>query len=79
MNGLEVCRRLRQEAGLEEAVFVALTGYGQDEDKRRSGEAGFDVHLVKPVDLDTLHKLLAGPKQGEADPGRLERPCVSGR
>ena len=58
MNGLEVARRLRQELGLTDALLVALTGYGMEEDKRRSLEAGFNAHLVKPVDLDALHDLL---------------------
>jgi CheY-like chemotaxis protein len=40
-------------------LVVAVTGYGQDEDRRRSGEAGFDHHLTKPLDPDTLHALLA--------------------
>lgn len=59
MDGLEVCRRLRQEAGLDAVLVIAMTGYGQEEDKRRSREAGFDHHLVKPVDLGALAKLLA--------------------
>jgi signal transduction histidine kinase/ActR/RegA family two-component response regulator len=62
MDGLEVARRMRQELGLRQAVLVALTGLGQDDDRRRSQEAGFDAHFVKPVDLDALHALLA---QGE--------------
>jgi PAS domain S-box-containing protein len=61
MDGLEVARRLRLDLGLKQALLVALTGYGQDEDRRRSQEAGFDTHLVKPVDLDTLEGLLARP------------------
>ncbi len=40
-------------------TLVALTGWGQDEDRRRSQEAGFNLHVVKPVDLDGLEKLLA--------------------
>lgn len=59
MDGFEVCRRLRQQAGLEQAMLVALTGYGQDEDRRRSQEAGFHAHLVKPVEMDQLEALLA--------------------
>jgi signal transduction histidine kinase/ActR/RegA family two-component response regulator len=65
MNGLEVARRMRQELGLKDTLLVALTGYGQDEDRRRSQEAGFDAHMVKPVDLDELHSLLArSPSRG---------------
>jgi PAS domain S-box-containing protein len=58
MNGLEVARRLRQDLGLTDALLIALTGYGMDEDKCRSQEAGFNAHLVKPVDLDALYELL---------------------
>jgi len=61
MDGLEVVRRLRQDLGLKQALLVALTGYGQEEDRRRSEEAGFNVHLVKPVDLDAIKELLARP------------------
>jgi CheY-like chemotaxis protein len=67
-NGLEVARRMRQNLGLTDALLVALTGYGQDEDRRRSHEAGFNAHLVKPVDLDSLEKLLARPQA--ATPGQ---------
>jgi PAS domain S-box-containing protein len=59
MDGLEVARRLRQDLGLKDTLLLALTGYGHEEDRRHSQEAGFDAHLVKPVDLDTLHTLLA--------------------
>ena len=61
MDGLEVARRLRQDLGLKQALLVALTGYGQEEDRRRSQEAGFNAHLVKPVDVDALERLLARP------------------
>lgn len=58
MDGYEVARRLRagQESHL---VLVALTGYGQDDDRRLSREAGFDHHLVKPVDLQELARVIA--------------------
>ena len=58
MDGLEVARRLRQESCLKEVMLVALTGYGQDRDRRRSREAGFDVHLVKPVEFEHLQTIL---------------------
>ncbi len=51
--------RLRQEPALAGAVLVALTGWGQEEDRRRTREAGFDHHLVKPASPDTLQRLLA--------------------
>jgi PAS domain S-box-containing protein len=53
MNGYDVCRALRQRYGNALGI-VAMTGWGQDEDRRRSREAGFDLHLVKPVDPDVL-------------------------
>jgi len=58
MNGYEVCRRIRQESWGQDLTVVALTGWGQEEDRQRSREAGFDAHLVKPVDYDNLTKLL---------------------
>jgi signal transduction histidine kinase/CheY-like chemotaxis protein len=62
MNGYDVARRLRQQPGLENLVLVAMTGWGQEEDRRRSQEAGFDHHLIKPVEPEALHKLLAGTR-----------------
>lgn len=59
MDGCELARRLRQEPELEGTVLVALTGFGQEEDRRRIKEAGYDYHLVKPVSLETLESLLA--------------------
>ncbi len=59
MDGYEVARRLRQQPGLENVMLAALTGWGQQEDRRRSQEAGFDRHLVKPVEPATLEGLLA--------------------
>jgi PAS domain S-box-containing protein len=58
LSGHEVCRRVRSESWGNGIVMIALTGWGQDEDRRRSKEAGFDGHLVKPVDHDALAKLL---------------------
>ena len=59
LNGYEVCRLIRQQAWSKNMVVIALTGWGQEEDKRRSQEAGVDFHLVKPVDYAALKKLLA--------------------
>ena len=59
LNGYDACRRIRQQPWGRNAILVALTGWGQDEDKRRSQEAGFDAHLVKPVDCGALEKLLS--------------------
>jgi len=59
LNGIEVCRRIREQVWGKEMVIVALTGWGQEEDRRKSKEAGFDEHLVKPVNHATLLRLLA--------------------
>jgi PAS domain S-box-containing protein len=59
LNGFEVARRLRQDPVLGSAALIAVSGYGQDEDRQRSREAGFDQHLLKPLDFDDLQKLLA--------------------
>jgi PAS domain S-box-containing protein len=59
MNGYEVCRRIRRESWGRAITIVALTGWGQVEDRRRSREAGFDTHMVKPVEYAALAKLLA--------------------
>lgn len=59
IDGYEACRRIRRQPGGNEVVMVAVTGWGQDEDRIRSSEAGFDHHLVKPVDQATLEDILA--------------------
>jgi PAS domain S-box-containing protein len=61
MDGYEVCQRLRHQSGKDSPLIVALTGWGQEEDRRRSQEAGFDLHFIKPVEPDALHKLLEDP------------------
>jgi len=58
LDGCEVARRIRAESWGRDAVLVALTGWGQEVDRRRSREAGFDLHLVKPVDPATLCDML---------------------
>jgi CheY-like chemotaxis protein len=59
LDGYEVARRLRAEPGAGRMTLVAITGYGQEEDRRQSRRAGFDRHWVKPVDPDALRELLA--------------------
>jgi CheY-like chemotaxis protein len=59
LNGYEVSRRIREQPSGKGMVLVALTGWGQDEDRRRSEEAGFNAHMVKPVELEALQELLA--------------------
>jgi CheY-like chemotaxis protein len=58
MSGYDVARRLRKEGALNGAVFVALTGYGDESARRRSLEAGFDRHLTKPISEEALRQLL---------------------
>ncbi len=62
MNGLEVARRMREDPGCRQMTLVALTGWGQREDRRRTHEAGFDYHLVKPADMGTLKSILSEPQ-----------------
>jgi CheY-like chemotaxis protein len=58
MNGYDVCREMRKQPWGRNAYLVALTGWGQAEDQRKASEAGFDRHLVKPVEESVLQKLL---------------------
>jgi len=58
LNGFDVCRKIREQPWGKTMMIVALTGWGQEEDRLKSKEAGFDGHLVKPVDIDNLMKLL---------------------
>ena len=58
MNGYEVARRLRQQPETKRVLLIAMTGYGQDSDRQQSQEAGFDYHLVKPVEPQKLQDLL---------------------
>ncbi len=59
LNGYETCRRIREQSWGKEIVIVALTGLGQDDDRLKSRESGFDMHLVKPVDPELLLTVLA--------------------
>ena len=59
LNGFEVAKRLRQQPVLQNAVLVAMTGYGRESDRQRSQEAGFDHHLVKPGDFGKVLQILA--------------------
>ena len=61
MNGYDAARRIRQLPWGEDVTLVALTGWGQPEHRRRTGEAGFDEHLVKPVGVSQLRRLLEEP------------------
>jgi CheY-like chemotaxis protein len=59
MDGYEVARRLRKLPGGEHALMIAVTGFGRDEDRRRSEEAGFDRHVTKPLNPRTLPSLIS--------------------
>ncbi|HEX5461381.1 MAG TPA: response regulator [Steroidobacteraceae bacterium] len=71
LDGYEVAKRIRAQPWGQRITLVALTGWGQDSDRRRSREAGFDSHLVKPLDLETLTDLLARL------PSAARRPAVA--
>ncbi len=70
LNGYDLARRIRQEPWGASMVLIALTGWGQSEDKRRALEAGFDRHLTKPVEIEQLARVLAAvPESGAASRG----------
>ena len=60
IDGYETCRQLRQEPSLKNIIIVAVSGWGQSQDKQRALDAGFDAHLTKPVDPKALAHVLAG-------------------
>lgn len=62
MSGYDVCKKMRDMPALADTVFAAQTGWGEEQHRRASKEAGFDHHLVKPVSLDSLQDLLASIK-----------------
>jgi signal transduction histidine kinase len=66
LDGYEVARRIRAQDWGRDTLLVAVTGWGQDADRRRSREAGFDLHLVKPLDAGALDRLLSEPQQRQA-------------
>ena len=70
MDGFEVARRIRQLPGGRGVLLVALTGWGQDQDRERTADAGFDEHLTKPVDAAQLSMLLALEAGAKAEPKR---------
>jgi CheY-like chemotaxis protein len=70
MNGCEAARRIREQTGGKQMVLIALTGWGQEDDIRKSLEAGFDHHLTKPVDPAIVEKLISTIAQ--ASPQKLK-------
>ena len=74
MNGYEVCQCIRkQQPGERRKVIIAAAGWGQEDDRSRSGQAGFDHHFVKPVDIATLQELLATLKNGNRLTPRVDK------
>ncbi len=70
MSGLEVARHIREVLGLPDVLLVAMSGYGQEKDRHLSQDAGFNAHLVKPVQLHNLRAILASPDfQRPGSPG----------
>jgi PAS domain S-box-containing protein len=62
LDGYEVARRIRAESGGDQMLLVAVTGYGSQRDRERAHEAGFDVHITKPIDLSALAKVIEGER-----------------
>jgi PAS domain S-box-containing protein len=73
IDGYEVARRLRAEHWAQEALFIALTGWGQAKDKRRAREAGFDIHMTKPVDADELLRVVRVGEGADLEDGGRAR------
>jgi CheY-like chemotaxis protein len=71
LNGFEACRRIRSEPWGKDLVMVALTGWGQEEDRQQSREAGFNAHMVKPVDHDVLLQFLDALPSGRNASSRV--------
>ncbi len=59
MDGFEVARRIRAQPELRDLTLIAMTGWGQEDDRRRTRAAGFDHHLIKPADVGTLEAMLS--------------------
>jgi CheY-like chemotaxis protein len=75
-SGYQVASTLRQEASCTDTLIIAVSGYGQEQDRRRSREAGIDHHLLKPVDGSVLLELLPRPEP-RTPPGIAEPPPVT--
>jgi signal transduction histidine kinase/ActR/RegA family two-component response regulator len=77
MDGFEVARRLRQRRGGEQLLLLALTGYGSEEDRKKSRAAGFDAHLVKPADLEDLRNWLESDRGSTAPDREIDARSTS--
>jgi CheY-like chemotaxis protein len=78
LDGYEVCRRLRAEPWSEGVLIVAVTGWGQEADKQRARDAGFDLHLTKPMDHGALFDFLESRRGPPAAPRRPMAPATEG-
>ena len=67
-HGYDVCRAIRNQPVRHKPIIVALSSYGTEQDRRKSAEAGFDAHVVKPVDHDTLRLVLEGLRGSQSTP-----------
>ena len=67
MDGFQVAKAIREMPEFGDVILIALTGYGQEVDRQRSKEAGFDKHLVKPVELSALEDLLAASQPSDVN------------
>ena len=65
LNGYDAARRIRQQSWGNDVLMVATTGWGKEEDRKRSKEAGFDLHLVKPIEVSAVQELLAAPSRAQ--------------
>ena len=79
MGGCELAHHLREDLGLHKSLLIALSGYAQDEDRRRSQEAGFNAHLTKPVHLDNLKQLLANMSLLTVEPNDRQATMLPAR
>jgi two-component system CheB/CheR fusion protein len=68
LSGHEIASRMRRDLGMTDTYIVALSGYGTEEDRRKSLYAGFDSHLVKPLDPATLPSILAACERRKGTP-----------
>jgi CheY-like chemotaxis protein len=77
MTGHEACRRIREQPEHDGMVLIAVTGWGQDEDRLRSQEAGFDLHLTKPLDPAAIESVIGGLPPPRPRPGFDPAPAVA--
>jgi CheY-like chemotaxis protein len=79
LDGYEVVRRIRQQRGHIHVILIALTGWTRAEDIQKAYNSGFDLHVAKPMNLDTLHELLALLDQsGESQATKIYRLAAKG-